>query len=197
MPFYSLQNPRAPRRPGRLNFVQWCLIFVGSAGVELASPSPVWRPEFWDGSESFGKHASVYFDRFRELELYFALRTLRVEAVYCLVTIKLFYANREFGIKLLLTPTFRLLCESLWDVKLIEVTCDINRYRATYVCCVYCCHWHGKAFPLTDHEDSEGEMECSVSILPLAFDTTRTAQVSALRACGTLPPRKLLGTHFC
>jgi len=52
---------------------------------------------------------------------------LYIEAMYFLVTIKLFYANREVGIKLFLTPTFRLLCESLWDVKLIEMACDIIR----------------------------------------------------------------------
>jgi len=52
----------------------------------------------------------------------------------------------------------------------------------------------GQSFPVTGHEDSEGEMECSASICPLAFGTTRTAVLSALRAGGTLPPRKFHGT---
>ena len=38
-------------------------------------------------------------------------------------------------------------------------------------------------------------MECRASIFTLTFGTTRTTQLSALRA--GRPPRKLLGTHFC
>lgn len=52
----------------------------------------------------------------------------------------------------------------------------------------------GQSFPVTGHEGSEGEMECSASIHLLAFGTIRTAELSALRADGALPPRKFVGT---
>jgi hypothetical protein len=56
----------------------------------------------------------------RDLDLYFTLRPLSVKVVYCPVTITLFYTNWEVGIKLLLTPIFRLFmlfaerCEVDW-----------------------------------------------------------------------------------
>jgi len=51
--------------------------------------------------------------------------------------------------------------------------------------------------PVTGREGTEGQMKCSASVHPLAFGTTRTADLSALRAGSTLPQRKFLGTHFC
>jgi hypothetical protein len=53
------------------------------------------------------------------------------------------------------------------------------------------------SFPVTSYEESEMGMERRASILTLASGTTRTAEVSALRAGSTSPPRKFLGTHFC
>ena len=52
-------------------------------------------------------------------------------------------------------------------------------------------------FPVKSHEDS-GEVgtECWTSILNLTFGTIRTAELSAVRAGRTLPPRKFLGIHF-
>jgi hypothetical protein len=40
-------------------------------------------------------------------------------------------------------------------------------------------------------------MECRASILTLTVGTTRTAELSAVRAGRTLPPRKVLGTYLC
>jgi hypothetical protein len=39
-------------------------------------------------------------------------------------------------------------------------------------------------------------VECWAAILTLTFGTTRAAELSAIRAGRTLPPRKFLGTHF-
>jgi len=40
-------------------------------------------------------------------------------------------------------------------------------------------------------------MKCWASILILAFSTARMAELSAVRASRTIPPEKVIGTHFC
>ena len=54
----------------------------------------------------------------------------------------------------------------------------------------------GKAFPNTSWRLRRG-MKCWASILTLTFGTTRTAELSVLRAGRSLPPWKFLGSHLC
>jgi hypothetical protein len=55
----------------------------------------------------------------------------------------------------------------------------------------------GKQFPKQVLETQQGGMECRASILTLTFGTTKTAELSAVRAGRALPRRKFFGTHFC
>ena len=54
-----------------------------------------------------------------------------------------------------------------------------------------------ESLPITSHGDSRGRKECWASILTFTFDITRTVELSAVGMDRNLPPRKLLGTHFC
>jgi hypothetical protein len=63
---WSLWTPRrhiGTKSAGRLNFIQWRIIFVGSQ-YETCFMSLFWRLGFWGGAYSFGKYVHSWFHSF-------------------------------------------------------------------------------------------------------------------------------------